>query len=297
VAVAAWHPVHCNGQFWIVTRMAVLLLVACRHSSPAVVDDAAPTLPIAPTAATSTSTAPSTTAPPAKDARVVIEEWNRLHNEHDAEKLASLYAPKVLFYGASLSRADCANKKRVAFAATPDYAQSTRDAKLESAEAGRTFVRLVKTSTTKGKSTNYPTILVIDANGNIMEESDDLPDDWCIDSKVERTLYPVGNDRVVAPFRMSANDAMIRARSSKHFQSLSKPVGDMSVACARRCAIQTHECGFSFTLHDMDRHGVDDPTLTVSSWMGVVEVDPVTKTLWWEDYAADGASTWRSEQL
>jgi hypothetical protein len=92
---------------------------------------------------------------------------------------------------------------------------------------------------------------------------------------------------------------MVKARSSKHFQSFSKTVGDMGVTCARRCATQTHECGFSFILHDMERHGIDDddPTLTVSSWMGVVEVEPVTKTLWWEDFAADGASTWRSEQL
>jgi hypothetical protein len=264
------------------------LLAACQHARPGAADDAGPAAP-----ALATSARP---APSAPDARTVIEQWNRLHNDHDSDRLASLYAPRVTFYGASLSRDDCAKKKRLAFAATPDYAQSTRDATLEPAEAGRTFVRLVKTSTTKGKSTDYSTILVIDANGDIVEESDDLPGDWCID-RTETMLYPIGNDRVVAPFRMSASDAMRKARLSKHLQSLSKTVGDMAVACARRCAIQTHACGFSFTLHDMDRHGADDPTLTVSSWMGTVEVEPVTKTLWWEDHASDGASVWHSEPL
>jgi len=229
---------------------------------------------------------------------MVIERWNRAHNEHDIDTLASLYAPMVLFYDKSLSNADCANKKRVAFAKAPDYAQSTRDAKLEPAEAGRTFVRLVKTSTTKGTSKDHSAILIIDASGRIVEESDDLPDDWCFGKDDVPSLQAAGNDRVVAPFRMSSNDAMSKARRSKHLQSLPKPVGDMrNLTCARRCAIQTPECGFSFVLHDMDPHSAEDPTLTVSSWMGTAYVEPVTKTLWWEDDAADGASIWHSEQL
>ena len=271
----------------------VVSVSACRRSSVAV-DDAAPTTPSLP--ASVATTPPSASRTSATDARMVIERWNRAHSEHDVETLASLYAPTVLFYGTSLSRADCASKKRLAFGATPDYTQSTRDVKLEPAESGRTFVRLVKASTTKGQSKDYPSILVVDASGHIVEESDDLPDDWCI-NKTAGMFHPTGNDRVVAPFGMSANEAEIKARRSKHVQGLSKTVGDIGVSCAQRCAIQRHECGFSFALHDMEPHSVGDPTLTVSSWMGTVEVDPVTKTLWWEDDAADGASIWHSEQL
>jgi hypothetical protein len=277
--------------------LLIVWVSACRHSSPVVVEDAAPNTEAAPVAAPTSAAAPSATGTEATAARRVVERWNRAHSEHEAETLASLYAPTVLFYGRSLSRADCASKKRLALKATPDYTQLTRDAKFEPAGAGRTFVRLVKTSTTNGKSTDYPTILVIETSGHIVEESDDLASDWCIDNSVVGVLYPLGNDRVIAPFRMSANGAMARARSSAHFRSLSRLVGDMSVSCAQRCAIQTYECGFSFILHDMDPHSAEDPALTVSSWMGTVYVEPVTKTLWWEDSAADGASVWHSEQL
>jgi hypothetical protein len=270
-----------------------VMLTACRRPSPAIVEDAAPAAPPTTTVVSATS---STATSAATDARFVIEQWNRAHNEHDADKLAALYAPKVLFYGATLSKADCAKKKGLAFAATPDYVQSTRDAKPEPAEAGRTFVRLVKTSTSKGKSKDYPAILVVDASGHITEESDDLPEDWCIDEQAGM-IFPMGNDRVIAPFRMSAIGAIIKARSSAYFSRLPNPVGDIAVTCAHRCAIQAHDCGFSFRLHDMNRHSADDPTLTVSSLLGVVEVEPVTKTLWWEDFAADGASVWHSEQL
>jgi ketosteroid isomerase-like protein len=271
------------------------LVFSCRRSSP-VVDDAARAAEATETTPLATATAvPSATAIAGADAQMVIERWNSAHNAHDVDALASLYAPTVSFYGTSVSNAECANKKRLAFTATPDYTQSTRDAKLEPAEAGRTFVRLVKTSKTKGKSKDYAAILIIDASNKIVEESDDLSEGWCF-GKDE--LQATGNDRVVAPFRMSSNDAMMKARSSKYFASLSKPVGDIrNLTCARRCALQTHECGFAFVLHDMEPHSMDDPTLTVSSWLGSVEVEPVTKTLWWQDFAADGASTWRSEQL
>lgn len=139
--------------------------------------------------------------------------------------------------------------------------------------------------------------VVLDASGRITEESSDLADDWCIDKTAPPAMHRVANDRVVAPFRISALDAIVRARSSKHFGHFSKPVGDIDVECAKRCAVQTRECGFVLTLHDMDPHGMDDPTLTVSSWLGVVYVEPVTRTLWWGDFALDGASIWQSERL
>jgi hypothetical protein len=267
------------------------LLPACRPKSVSVDGDAS----------ASVATVDGPSAAPVEsgvvDARAVIERWNRAHNDHDLAALASLYAPTVSFYGNVLSGADCTSKKRLAFAQTPDYTQSLRDVKLEPADAGRTFVRLVKTSTANGKSKDYPGIVMLDASGKITEESDDLADDWCIDKTGPPAVHPVLNDRVVAPFRISALDAIVRARSSKHFGHFSKPVGDIDVECAKRCALQTQACGFALTLHDMDPHGMDDPTLTVSSWLGVVYVEPVTKTLWWEDFAVDGASLWQSERL
>ncbi len=277
----------------VLVRILLLaaLLPACRPKSASVEGDAGASI-----AAVAAPTAPPVESGPV-DARVAIERWNRAHNDHDVAALASLYAPTVSFYGNVLSGADCTSKKRLAFAQTPDYAQSIRDVKLEPADAGQTFVRLVKTSTTNGKSRDYPAIVMVDASGKITEESDDLAEDWCIDKTGPPSVHPVPNDRVVAPFRLSALDAIVRARSSKHFAHFSKPVGDIDVECAKRCAVQTQECGFVLTLHDMDPHSMDDPTLTVSNWMGVAYVEPVTKTLWWEDLALDGASMWPSERL
>jgi hypothetical protein len=273
-------------------RVTFLLLLAlsigCERRSSAVARETV--RPVGNADASTASPAPTTTG-----ARAVVERWNGAHNAHDLEILASLYAPKVVFYGTELTKAACVEKKRRAFATSPDYTQSIRDATFEPAEGGKTFVRLVKTSTTQGKSSNYPAIIVVDASGAIVEESDDLPEDWCLDKKTQGlALDAQGNDRVVAPFRMSANEALSKTRSSKHVQGFKELVGDMrNLTCARRCAVQTRECGFSVSLHDMNEHDQGSP----SSLMGTVSIDPVTRTLWWEELSPDGGSVWVSEQL
>ena len=273
-------------------RVPVLLLLAfsigCERRSSSVASEAV--RPVGSLDARAVSPPPTTTG-----AHAVVERWNGAHNAHDLEILASLYAPKVLFYGTELTKAACVEKKRRAFAAAPDYTQVIRDVTFEPAEKGKTFVRLVKTSTTQGKSIPYPAIVVIDASGAIVEESDDLPEDWCIDKKIPGlTLDAQGNDRVVAPFRMSANEALKKAFLSKHVQGLRDFGGDMrNLTCARRCAIQTPECGFSVSLHDMKEHDQDSP----SSLMGTVNIEPVTRTLRWEERSPDGGSVWVSEQL
>ena len=69
-----------------------------------------------------------------------------------------------------------------------------------------------------------------------------------------------GNDRVVAPFRMSANEALQKTFLSKHVQGLRDFGGGMrNLTCARRCAVQTPERGFSVRLHDMKEHGRTKP--------------------------------------
>jgi hypothetical protein len=233
--------------------------------------------------------------PTTTGSQAVLERWNAAHNAHDLRILESLYAPKVLFYGSDLPKAACVEKKRRAFDAAPDYSQAIRSVTFEPAERGQTFVRLVKTSTAHGNSIAYPSIIVIDASGAIVEENDDLPEDWCIDKKTQDlTLDAQGNDRLVAPFRMSASEALRKTFLSKHVQSIRDFDGDMRhLTCARRCAIQTHECGFSVSLHDTKDHDQDSP----SSLTGTVNIEPVTRTLWWEERSTDGGSVWVSEQL
>jgi hypothetical protein len=272
-------------------KLALVLLLALpvgceRRSSTAVSDAVRPV---------SSLDASNVSVPATASARHVVERWNRAHNAHDFQDLASLYAPTVLFYGTELTKAACVEKKRRAFAATPGYVQSIRDATFEAGKNDRTFVRLVKTSTPQGKSSTYPAILVIDASGAIVEENDDLPEDWCFDrNKQGLSLQAEGNERVVAPFRMSASEAMSKTRFSKHVQGLPELVGDMrNLTCARRCAVQTRECGFSVSLHDMKQHDQETP----SSLMETVNIEPVTRTLWWEEHSPNGGSVWVSEQL
>lgn len=97
-------------------------------------------------------------APPA------LEQWNAAHNAHDAKALGALYAPSVVFYGVTLTNEECVRRKQAAFAASPDYAQSIRDVRTDG-----TTVRFVKTSTSNGKSTDYPSVLVL-RDGHIVEE-------------------------------------------------------------------------------------------------------------------------------
>jgi hypothetical protein len=155
-------------------------------------------------------------------------------------------------------------------------------------------VRFVKTSKRAGKAQEFSAFLVIDPTGAIVEEADDLPEDWCLGHAAEGSLQAEGNDRVVAPFRMSANEAILKTRFSRHAKQLPALVGDIrGLRCARRCLAQTHECGFSVALHDMAPHDQDHP----SSLLGTVDVEPVSRTLWWEERLPDGGTAWLSEQL
>lgn len=287
-------------------KLALVLLLAlpvgCERRSSTAASDAAPPVRSPDASSVSDAALPlrspdasSVSDPATASARRIVERWDHALNTHDLQDLASLYATNVLFYGTELPRAACVERKRRAFAATPDYEQSIRNVSIEAGKAGSSFVRLVKTSTTQGKSSDYPAILVIDASGAIVEESDDLPEDWCIDKKKQGlSLQAEGNERVVAPFRMSASEAMYKTRFSKHVQGLPELVGDMrDLTCARRCPVQTRECGFSVSLHDMKQHDQETP----SSLMETVNIEPVTRTLWWEEHLPDGGSVWVSEQL
>ena len=98
----------------------------------------------------------------------VVQRWNAAHNDHDASSLRALYAPTVSFYGVTLTNDECVRRKQAAFVASPDYAQTIRDMKID-VSGDRTTVRFVKTSTSKGKSTDYPSALVL-RGGLVVEE-------------------------------------------------------------------------------------------------------------------------------
>jgi hypothetical protein len=126
--------------------------------------------------------APSASAlPPSKEETLVttrVVGWNAALSGRDAHTLGLLYAPSVLYYGKRVSAAE--REKLVAgfFAKTPDYAQSVRDLHIEDNDAGTaTLARFMKKSTAHGKTTEYPSYLVFDASGHIVEESDLVTDE------------------------------------------------------------------------------------------------------------------------
>lgn len=252
-------------------------LFACTRSSPPAppaVHDAG----VAVWSATPTASAPE--APPAVDTsapyRELVQKWNEAHHAHDATALEKLYAAKVTFYGVSMSAADAAKKKAAAFKASPDFTQAAGLPELETTpDKADTWARFMKTTSSAGKSGDYPVLLIFDADKKIKEEADDVTIDpkWCLKSPMPR----------VPGLGMSVADVMTSAQRSKHMSTWKQ--GAELATCAKRCATPSHDCDYEIRLIDFDS-GTGVPT-------GSVYLDPLTKTLWW--HAVTGG--WESEKL
>jgi hypothetical protein len=62
--------------------------------------------------------------------------WNSALDRRDPDRLATLYAPRVRFYGASKAVEDVIKLKRAAFHRTPDYHQRVEKVRIEAARNG-----------------------------------------------------------------------------------------------------------------------------------------------------------------
>ncbi len=203
------------------------------------------------------SSAPVVDAAPPKPkrltAREIVDQWNEAHVKHDTKALEGLYGRTVQFYGQTLSGKDCAARKGAAFAKSPTYTQSVKDLDAKT-DGPSTTVSFTKTSTEKGKSTDYPAVLAI-TGGLITAETDKISEAnlaakasvasmWCIDEPW------IPNDKVVAPYKLSALKAMMRGRRTKHFAALEAAVKKGGafidfgqIGCPTKCAAATRECG------------------------------------------------------
>jgi hypothetical protein len=235
-----------------------------------------------------------------------LTAWNQAHNAHDAAALEKLYAAKVLFYGAEMTGARAAAQKRAAFAASPSYAQAILKTTFEKTpDGGETWARFDKVDRTKKKT--FPMLVRFDASGHVVEESDDVTRDenWCF---VGEAGEKGPSDVVLAPFRLSAQSAVAAAMASRHFRALQKDhpgalVGSHGLTfgftCAKRCAAPKRptmlpgdgdDCNFSFRVDDVN-------AVTESNLLDWLEVDPITKTLYWEDFGGDAGGRIESEAL
>ena len=257
--------------------LLVGFLFACTRSSP----PAPPAAHDAGGAASSaTASATASAAPPPVDTnapyRELVQKWNEAHHAHDAAALEKLYAPKITFYGVTMSAADAAKKKAAAFKASPDFTQAAGLPELEtSADKSETWARFMKTTSSAGKSGDYPVLLIFDADKKIKEEADDVTHDeqWCAKTPMPR----------VSGLTMTVADVMTAAQKSKHMSAWKQ--GAEFARCAKRCAAPSRDCDYEIHLIDFG----SGSGVTVGS----VYLEASTKTLWW--HSVTGA--WESEKL
>jgi hypothetical protein len=216
------------------THTIVVAFVACGQATPHVTvasaDHVAP-----PRDAGSLRVAPD-------DAADVVTRWNAAQNRHDAGALAALYATNVTFYGADLTNAECVERKRVALAAAPDYAQTLSDLELAGADQNDgVFVRFTKTTATQGRSKSFFGYVYV-IGGHIVAEGDRNPEASEIATRYTY-CYGAGqepNDLRVGIFKVSSLEAVLTVRYSKAFaeeQAASSTALRPSIRdCAHGCA-------------------------------------------------------------
>lgn len=111
----------------------------------------------------------------------VAREWNTLHQQLDADALASLYGDKVYYYHEYYTPEKIVQNKRELFRKYPEFWQEVSNMKCSILEDGRAkvaFSKEVKTTST-GKMTTYPSYLImskINGNWKITVESDEVTD-------------------------------------------------------------------------------------------------------------------------
>ncbi len=283
----------------ITVLLALFLLGGCRPK-PGPVDvvaDASAPVPRA------TAAADSGFAPARPSAHDVVDAWNQAHVKHDATALLGLYAPRVSFYGRTLTNRACANSKKAAFASDPSYTQSVRDVTaltLDAGASGPTVMRFTKTSTTKGKSTDYPSTLVVDASGLIVTETDAVTQQnlarlardessWCTDNEYP-ALDSTATGKLIPPFKVSSLRARQLGMQSKHFRTLAATEPDHAIVidiigCPTACDRAAKECGYLLRVADHSNIGK-----YASILVGWIYVDAIDGTVWDET-----ESGWQSE--
>jgi hypothetical protein len=272
-------------------RLAVLfVLIGCHRKAPptAAIDSG-----VAPVVAATSTTAVDASPPKPKrlTAHEVVGRWNDAHVNHDAKALESLYGHTVQFYGQTLSGKDCAARKGAAFAKSPTYTQSVKDLDAKT-DGPSTTVSFTKTSTEKGKSTDYPAVLAI-TGGLITAETDRVTEAnlaakasiasmWCMDEPWSP------NDKVVAPYKISAQSAVRRGRNTKHFAALEAGAKKGAfldfgeISCPTKCVPATRECGYNLRVEDHSPEVSDNPE-PHSNLVEWVYIDAISGVMYWDD--------------
>lgn len=107
-------------------------------------------------------------------AKRIVRAWSEALDRHDIDALGPLYAPKVTFYGADLSRAAVlAAKKRALGRGSTFEQQIVGDLEAVDTEKGPITISFTKRSGSGGKLTDIRSVIVVDgATLAITEEHD-----------------------------------------------------------------------------------------------------------------------------
>ncbi len=224
---------------------------------------------------------------------------------HDAVALGSLYAESVYFYGQRMPAAEAAKRKRAAFARSKDYTQTVRDL-TAGLHGDRWVAEFVKTSTTSGKATDYPSAIYIEAHGLITAEMDKLSESWCKDDP----------QLVVPPLTLSeaqAESHLLRAHTVKG-KVLSTSGGARPFVQVHGCPRPTEcpsgeqraappdetraaqSCFFGVRLGSFSSESVKRVGGNGTDWFDETSwVDGVTNVLWYQDWLSDDADLWRRD--
>jgi hypothetical protein len=165
-------------------------IVVTPNASSAAAPNASEAAPLPSTSSSSNSAASAATALPVR----VVGLWNDAHQLTNDKPFASLYANTVLFYGRKQSAEACIKAKQTYLQQHPDFHQRlVGEVKVEplGSFARATFVKEVSVG---GKSTRYPSYLVLEPQGSgfvIRVEGDEVTDS-ALKKKMEARLNTPG---------------------------------------------------------------------------------------------------------
>ena len=89
-----------------------------------------------------------------KEIEKIALEWAQANNSHSIERLKSLYASSVMFYGISKSLSTCLQEKKIFFDKYNDYSISISDLDIDSYKSGFIKCSFVKHEAWDGKARN-----------------------------------------------------------------------------------------------------------------------------------------------
>lgn len=173
---SAWKPAmissaarggHESARASWVVLLTLGVISACSRS-----DKPVPAPQLSPAASVQTAS-----APPAHHAHTpadVVTDWDKAHNDHNAQALGALYAPSVEFYGKHLSNAQVVAAKDQAFKRDPAFRQQLSNLKIELSLNGATAT-FSKGWFANGKAHNVGASLqlgALDGRFLILKESD-----------------------------------------------------------------------------------------------------------------------------